>query len=78
MNVHTLTRRAHGNKPGDESIHFIGEPVELDLEPIRSEWSSPSRLHIPRQQYVATAFSGKQLLWVAVAAVAVIALVVAV
>ena len=50
MNVHTITRRAHGNKPGDESMTFVSTPAEFDLDAIRNDWTSPSRLHIPRHE----------------------------
>ena len=75
MNVHTITRRT-GRGPGDEIIEVVhmSDPVPLDLEPIRSDWTSPSRLHIPRHEPA----SGGWLLVVAVVVVAFIAAVVGV
>lgn len=54
MNVHTIRRRAHTDKPGDEEVTFVTGPGEFDVEPLKlhgvpvSEWTRPSR--IPRKR----------------------------
>ncbi|MGL4649574.1 MAG: hypothetical protein ACRC1H_09210 [Caldilineaceae bacterium] len=69
MNVHTINRRAHSDKPGDETVTFVSMPAEFDLDAIRNDWASPSRLHIPRHEPA----SGGWLFVVAVLCVAVAA-----
>lgn len=71
--VHRITRRAHGNRPGDEEVTHISEPMPLDMEPIRSEWSSPNRLHVPRVHEPEEGGSAWWLFLVAVGAVVVAA-----